>query len=71
MVKDLEDPRRNEPELVLGERQMLEAWLEFHRTTRPGGTNVTRVVNQPRPASLMTPDRRAASRARCAGSTFT
>jgi len=33
MVKDLKDPRRNEPEHVLGERQMLEAWLEFHRTT--------------------------------------
>ena len=27
------DPRRTEPEYVLGERAMLEGWLEFHRTT--------------------------------------
>ena len=33
MVEDLEDPRRHEPPYVLGERDMLEAWLEFHRTT--------------------------------------
>jgi uncharacterized damage-inducible protein DinB len=33
MVDDLVDPRRAEPEFVLPERQMLEAWLEFHRTT--------------------------------------
>ncbi len=33
MVEDLEDPRRQEPPFVLGEREMLEAWLEFHRTT--------------------------------------
>ena len=33
MVADLDDPRRQEPASVLGERQMLEAWLEFHRTT--------------------------------------
>jgi uncharacterized damage-inducible protein DinB len=33
MVEDLEDPRRHEPPFVLGEREMLEAWLEFHRTT--------------------------------------
>ena len=33
MVDDLEDPRRSEPPFVLGEREMLEAWLEFHRTT--------------------------------------
>jgi uncharacterized damage-inducible protein DinB len=33
MVPDLEDPRRREPEYVLGERDMLEGWLEFHRTT--------------------------------------
>src|SRR5260370_38532824 len=33
MVKDLEDPRRTEPPKDgLGEREMLEAWLEFHRT---------------------------------------
>ena len=34
LVKDLEDPRRAEPPKDgLGEREMLEAWLEFHRTT--------------------------------------
>jgi len=33
MVADLKDSRRREPALVLGERQMLEAWLEYHRAT--------------------------------------
>jgi uncharacterized damage-inducible protein DinB len=33
MVEDIEDPRRTEPPFVLSEREMLEAWLEFHRTT--------------------------------------
>ena len=34
MVQDLEDPRRTEPAKDgLIEREMLEAWLEFHRTT--------------------------------------
>jgi uncharacterized damage-inducible protein DinB len=33
MVEDLADPRRTEPPYVLSERAMLEAWLEFHRTT--------------------------------------
>ena len=33
MVGDLEDPRRTEPDYLLGDRPMLEAWLEFHRTT--------------------------------------
>ena len=33
MVEDLVDPRRQEPPYVLGERDMLDAWLEFHRTT--------------------------------------
>ncbi len=33
MIEDLSDPRRAEPPYVLGERAMLEAWLEFHRTT--------------------------------------
>jgi uncharacterized damage-inducible protein DinB len=33
MVEDLVDPRREEPPFVLGEREMLEQWLEFHRTT--------------------------------------
>jgi uncharacterized damage-inducible protein DinB len=34
MVEDLVDPRRSEPPYILDERPMLEAWLEFHRTTR-------------------------------------
>ena len=33
MVEDLVDSRRSEPAFVLAEREMLEAWLEFHRTT--------------------------------------
>ena len=33
MVPDIEDPRRRHPGLVLGERHMLEAWLEFQRAT--------------------------------------
>src|SRR5438270_7806748 len=33
MVEDLVDPRRTEPPYVLSEREMLEAWLEYHRTT--------------------------------------
>ncbi len=33
MVDELSDPRRVEPAFVAGERAMLEAWLEYHRTT--------------------------------------
>ena len=34
MVEDLIDPRRSEPAYVLdGERAMLDAWLDFQRTT--------------------------------------
>jgi uncharacterized damage-inducible protein DinB len=33
VIEDLSDPRRTEPPYVLDERAMLEAWLEFHRTT--------------------------------------
>ena len=33
MAEDLVDGRRAEPAFVLPEREMLEAWLEFHRTT--------------------------------------
>lgn len=32
-VADLVDPRRTEPAYLLGEREMLEAWLDFHRAT--------------------------------------
>ena len=33
MVEDMVDPRRHDPDFTLPERQMLEAWLEFHRVT--------------------------------------
>jgi uncharacterized damage-inducible protein DinB len=33
MVEDLVDARRTEPVSGLGDREMLEAWLEFHRAT--------------------------------------
>lgn len=33
MAEDLVNPRRARPAYVLGEREMLEAWLEFHRAT--------------------------------------
>jgi len=33
VVDDMDDPRRTEPSFVLDERAMLEAWLEYHRTT--------------------------------------
>ena len=33
MVGELTDPRRSEPSGLLGDREMLEGWLEFHRTT--------------------------------------
>ena len=33
MVDDLDDPRRHEPSFLLGEREMLDQWLEFHRMT--------------------------------------
>jgi uncharacterized damage-inducible protein DinB len=33
VVDELTDPRRYEPSFVLGERDMLESWLEYHRTT--------------------------------------
>lgn len=32
-IEDLVDDRRAEPSFTLGEREMLEAWLEFHRMT--------------------------------------
>jgi uncharacterized damage-inducible protein DinB len=33
MVDDLVDARRTEPDYLLGDRPMLEAWLDFHRMT--------------------------------------
>ena len=33
MVEELSDPRRIDPAFTATEREMLEQWLEFHRTT--------------------------------------
>jgi uncharacterized damage-inducible protein DinB len=33
MVGDLIDQRRTEPSFLLGEREMFDGWLEFHRVT--------------------------------------
>ena len=33
MGVDIEDPRRTEPAFLLGEREMLDGWLEYHRVT--------------------------------------
>jgi integrase len=33
MVQDIVDARRTEPAFVLADREMLSAWLEFHRST--------------------------------------
>jgi uncharacterized damage-inducible protein DinB len=33
MVDEIDDPRRREPSFILGEREMLEGWLDYHRTT--------------------------------------
>jgi uncharacterized damage-inducible protein DinB len=33
LVDDIDDPRRQEPPYLLGEREMLESWLDYHRTT--------------------------------------
>ncbi|HEX7459022.1 MAG TPA: DinB family protein [Acidimicrobiales bacterium] len=56
MVDDLSDPRRHEPAFVLSEREMLEGWLEFHRTTLQlkceGLDDATRKV-RPVPTSLL------------------
>jgi hypothetical protein len=56
MVKDLEDPRRAEPSFVLDERAMLEAWLEFHRTTlllKCEGLDDVRRKDRPVPTSKL------------------
>ncbi len=56
MVEDLEDPRRQEPPFVLDERPMLEAWLEFHRTTlllKCEGLDDAGRKSRPVPSSLL------------------
>lgn len=56
MVDDLIDPRRTEPPYVLDERSMLEAWLEFHRTTlvlKCEGLDDEQRKRRPIPTSLL------------------
>jgi uncharacterized damage-inducible protein DinB len=57
MVEDIEDPRRREPvQDGLGEREMLERWLEFHRTTlllKAEGLDDARRKERPVPTSAL------------------
>jgi uncharacterized damage-inducible protein DinB len=56
MVDDLLDPRRSEPPFILDERAMLEAWLEFHRTTlllKCEGLTDAQLRIRPVPTSLL------------------
>jgi uncharacterized damage-inducible protein DinB len=56
VVEDIQDPRRTEPPYVLDEREMLEAWLEFHRTTlllKCEGLDDQRRKARPIPTSLL------------------
>jgi uncharacterized damage-inducible protein DinB len=56
MVQDLIDPRRTEPEFMLADRAMLEAWLEFHRITllmKCEGLDDERRKARPIPTSLL------------------
>ncbi len=55
-VQDLQDPRRVEPTYLLGERDMLEGWLEFHRTTlllKCEGLDDAARKSRPVPTSLL------------------
>jgi uncharacterized damage-inducible protein DinB len=52
----MEDPRRVEPTFLLGERDMLEGWLEFHRTTlllKCEGLDDAARKSRPVPTSLL------------------
>jgi uncharacterized damage-inducible protein DinB len=56
MVGDIEDARRAEPAFLLGEREMLEGWLEYHRTTlmlKCEGLDDARRKARPIPTSLL------------------
>jgi len=54
--EEIVDPRRVEPAFVAGERAMLEAWLEFHRTTlllKCEGLGVSDLRARPVPTSSL------------------
>jgi uncharacterized damage-inducible protein DinB len=56
VVDDLVDPRRSEPDFLLGERDMLEGWLEFHRLTlllKCEGLDDAQRKQRPIPTSLL------------------
>ena len=56
MAGELDDPRRTEPAFGLGEREMLEGWLEFHRTTlelKCEGLDDAQRKAQPVPTSVL------------------
>ena len=56
MVDMLEDPRRTEPSFQLGERAMLEGWLDFHRVTlllKCEGLNDEQRKTRPVPTSIL------------------
>ena len=56
MVGDLIDSRRIEPSFLLGERPMLEGWLDFHRVTlllKCEGLDDARRKARPVPTSLL------------------
>jgi uncharacterized damage-inducible protein DinB len=55
-IPDIEDARRQEPAFELSERQMLEDWLDFHRTTlllKVEGMDDAGRKNRPVPSSLL------------------
>jgi uncharacterized damage-inducible protein DinB len=56
MVDDMKDPRRTEPPFLLGEREMLERWLDFQRTTlllKCDGLDDEQRKRRPVPTSLL------------------
>ena len=56
MVDEIDDPRRQEPPFILGERKMLEGWLDFHRTTlflKCEGLDETGLKRRPVPTSKL------------------
>jgi uncharacterized damage-inducible protein DinB len=56
MVEDIVDPRRLEPPYLLNERDMLDGWLDFHRTTlllKCEGLTDAQRKHRPIPSSLL------------------